>query len=81
MLRAALVLEPQLRVQLAAPTGKAAARLAEALAEALDPEQQRPCSTLHRLLEARGGGRFGRNARRPLELDLLVVELREAAVI
>ena len=74
MLRAALVLEPQLRVQLAAPTGKAAARLAEALAEALDPEQQRPCSTLHRLLEARGGGRFGRNARRPLELDLLVVD-------
>ena len=74
MLRAALALEPQLRVQLAAPTGKAAARLAEALDDALDPEQQRPCSTLHRLLEARGGGRFGRNARQPLELDLLVVD-------
>ena len=70
MLQAALELEPQLRVQLAAPTGKAAARLAEALT----PGLQRPCSTLHRLLEARGGGRFARNARRPLELDLLVVD-------
>ena len=70
MLQAALELEPQLRVQLAAPTGKAAARLAEALT----PDLQRPCSTLHRLLEARGGGRFGRNARHPLVLDLLVVD-------
>ena len=70
MLRAALEVQPELRVQLAAPTGKAAARLAAAL----QGEPQRPCSTLHRLLEARGSGRFGRNARRPLELDLLVVD-------
>ena len=67
MLRAALTREPQLRLQLAAPTGKAAARLQQAL-----PEQ--PCATLHRLLEARGGNHFGRNRRKPLDLDLLVVD-------
>ncbi len=70
MLEAALAQEPQLRVQLAAPTGKAAARLAAALTGA----QPLPCSTLHRLLEARGSNRFARNARHPLELDLLVVD-------
>ena len=70
MLQAALALEPQLRVQLAAPTGKAAARLSTALAN-LPPL---PCSTLHRLLEARGSNRFGRTATNPLELDLLVVD-------
>ncbi len=70
MLQAALAVDPQLRVQLAAPTGKAAARLSAAL-EAGHPL---PCSTLHRLLEARGNGRFARNAKQPLELDLLVVD-------
>ena len=70
MLEAALAIEPQLRIQLAAPTGKAAARLSAALTG----EPPLPCSTLHRLLEARGSNRFGRDARRPLELDLLVVD-------
>jgi exodeoxyribonuclease V alpha subunit len=70
MLEAALAIEPQLRIQLAAPTGKAAARLSAALSGA----PALPCSTLHRLLEARGSNRFGRDARRPLELDLLVVD-------
>ncbi len=70
MLAAALALEPQLRVQLAAPTGKAAARLSAALAK----RPSLPCSTLHRLLEARGGSRFARQAANPLELDLLVVD-------
>jgi exodeoxyribonuclease V alpha subunit len=70
MLEAALAIEPQLRIQLAAPTGKAAARLSAALTGEPPP----PCSTLHRLLEARGSNRFGRDARRPLELDLLVVD-------
>ena len=53
------------RVLLAAPTGRAAKRLAEATgAEA---------RTVHRLLEF-DGSRFGRGPGRPLEADLLVVD-------
>ena len=71
----------ELHLQLAAPTGKAAARLREAIERGcseLPPEQSErllaaPCSTLHRLLES-SGERFGRNSRRPLELELLVVD-------
>ena len=84
LLAASLRQWPQGRAQLAAPTGKAATRLAEAVAEAaaagtLEPDlRQRleaiPCSTLHRLLEAQGEGRFRRGPRLPLELDLLVVD-------
>jgi exodeoxyribonuclease V alpha subunit len=84
LLAASLRQWPQGRTQLAAPTGKAATRLAEAVAEAaaagtLEPAlRQRleaiPCSTLHRLLEAQGEGRFRRGPRLPLELDLLVVD-------
>ena len=83
MLAATLRLQPQLRLQLSAPTGKAAGRLGEAVATgaaALEPalaERLRalPCSTLHRLLEARGDGAgFRRGIRLPLELDLLVVD-------
>ena len=83
MLAAALRLQPQLRLQLAAPTGKAAARLGAAvaagaaeLAPGLAERLARlPCGTLHRLLEARGnGGGFRRGAALPLELDLLVVD-------
>ena len=70
MLNAALADQPQLRIQLAAPTGKAAARLSSALASS----PALPCSTLHRLLEARGNNRFARHARHPLDLDLLVVD-------
>ncbi|MEO1002875.1 MAG: AAA family ATPase [Cyanobacteria bacterium J06638_7] len=81
LLRAVLQHQPALRLQLAAPTGKAAARLREAIerAERELPAAQAqallaaPCSTLHRLLES-SGERFGRDARRPLELDLLVVD-------
>ena len=69
MLTAAQQLQPQLRLHLAAPTGKAAARLAAAINR---PEL--PCTTLHRLLEAQGEGRFRRNARQPLDLDLVVVD-------
>lgn len=60
--------QPDCRIQLAAPTGKAAARLKAAIAPlAL------PCTTLHRLLESRGE-RFGRNRQHPLPLDLVVVD-------
>lgn len=83
MLAAALRLQPDLRLQLSAPTGKAAGRLREAVAmgaASLEPElaerlRDLPFSTLHRLLEARGDGEgFRRGSRLPLELDLLVVD-------
>ena len=82
MLAAAWRQQPGLQIHLAAPTGKAAGRLAAALSEgaaALEPAlaeglQTLPCTTLHRLLEARGGGRFGRHGGRLLQLDLLVVD-------
>ena len=83
MLAAALRLQPELRLQLAAPTGKAAARLGSAVAGGasdLEPElaqrlQSVPSGTLHRLLEARGDGAgFRRGRSLPLELDLLVVD-------
>ncbi|MEB3234516.1 MAG: AAA family ATPase [Cyanobacteriota bacterium] len=82
MLAAALQHQPQLQIHLAAPTGKAAARLKAAVtagAAALPgPEAatlaELACTTLHRLLEASAGGRFGRGIRRPLALDLLVVD-------
>jgi exodeoxyribonuclease V alpha subunit len=59
--------DPQARVHLAAPTGKAAARLRMATGG------RHPCTTLHRLLESRGNG-FARNRQHPLCLDLLVVD-------
>ena len=67
MLTAVLEQAPHARIQLAAPTGKAAARLRAATGG------RWPCATLHRVLESRGDG-FGRHRGRPLELDLLVVD-------
>jgi exodeoxyribonuclease V alpha subunit len=52
-------------IALAAPTGKAAKRLAEATGK--------PALTLHRLLEAGPKG-FARNAERPLEVELMIVD-------
>jgi len=51
---------------LAAPTGRAARRLAEGTGE--------EASTLHRLLEFQGGVGFKRNRGNPLEGDLFVVD-------
>ena len=60
------------RVLLAAPTGRAAKRMAEATGQ--------EASTLHRLLEwSPQGARFERNEERPLAVDLLVVD--EASMI
>jgi exodeoxyribonuclease V alpha subunit len=81
MLAQALQHQADLRIGLAAPTGKAAARLQEAIRSGLPqlplPLQERlgplPCATLHRWLEARPGG-YGRHRHRPLALDLLVVD-------
>ena len=81
MLAAALQHRSTLRLHLAAPTGKAATRLSQALqggASGLDPSlalrlSQAPCTTVHRLLES-NSERFGRHRGHPLALDLLVVD-------
>lgn len=81
MLAALLRWHPQARVHLAAPTGKAAARLRQAIqagGQRLEPAMSErlaalSCTTLHRLLESRGE-QFGRNRSHPLPLDLLVVD-------
>lgn len=75
---------PQLTVGLAAPTGKAAARLAEALAEAatgmaqVDQDRLRDLttSTLHRLLGWRpdSSGRFRHDRSNPLPHDVIIVD-------
>ncbi|WP_114947945.1 SF1B family DNA helicase RecD2 [Microvirga calopogonii] len=54
-----------LQVALCAPTGRAAKRLAESTGF--------PAKTVHRLLEASEGG-FRRNAKTPLDCNLLVVD-------
>ncbi|MBY5990983.1 exodeoxyribonuclease V subunit alpha [Ferrimonas balearica] len=84
-----------LRIRLAAPTGKAAARLSESLAATLgaiaagtvdgvaaEVAKVIPTevTTLHRLLGARPDSRFFRhNADNPLHLDMLVVD--EASMV
>jgi exodeoxyribonuclease V alpha subunit len=83
----------ELRVALAAPTGKAAARMAEAIragkgamaVRALDPATisriPEAASTLHRLLgfQAREPSRFRHDAGNPLPFDVFVVD--EASMI
>jgi len=81
--------EQKLRIQLAAPTGKAAARLTDSLGQAilklplnaaqrdLFPDE---ASTLHRLLGAQPGSQRMRYHRgNPLHLDVLVVD--EASMV
>ncbi len=62
------VLEKEgLRIELAAPTGRAAKRMQEATG--------RPARTVHRMLEfAPAAGGFGRTAEHPLETDLVVID-------
>ena len=72
MLLRAFENQPKLRARLAAPTGKAARRLQDAI-RSHPKTASLPCTTLHRLLEARPGG-FGRHRRNPLNLDLLIVD-------
>ncbi len=74
--------QPGCRIALAAPTGKAAARMAEALQERAAglPEALRQglptqASTVHRLLGATGTpGVFRHHAGQPLAIDALVVD-------
>lgn len=56
----------QMRVQLAAPTGKAAIRMAE--------QCGRPAQTVHRLLVSTGDGAFVHNESNPLPADVVVVD-------
>lgn len=76
-----------LRIRLAAPTGKAAARLTESISGAVDrlPAQlqqdiPREVTTLHRLLGTRANSRrFVHHTDNPLHADLVVVD--EASMI
>jgi len=72
--------EPDCRIALAAPTGKAAARMTEAIglrADHLPPatRERLPAEayTIHRLLGATPGG-FRHDAAHPLAIDVLVVD-------
>ncbi|HEV8095603.1 MAG TPA: exodeoxyribonuclease V subunit alpha, partial [Burkholderiales bacterium] len=73
---------PQARIALAAPTGKAAARLLDTLRERTAglPEKVRArlpaeAHTIHRLLGVTSGpGRFRHDGAKPLALDVLVVD-------
>ena len=77
-----LAAEPGCRIALAAPTGKAAARMAQALQAraaslpaALRDSLPTEASTVHRLLGATDEpGRFRHHAGQPLAIDALVVD-------
>ena len=77
MLIRAMAERGNLRIHLAAPTGKAARRLQDAI-RGDQRTADLTCTTLHRLLQARPGG-FGRHRRNPLAVDLLVVD--EASMV
>ncbi len=77
---------PALRIALAAPTGKAAQRMQEALAErasVLPPELAerlpRTSFTLQRLLGTQANGRFRHHRDNPLPFDVIVID--EASMI
>ncbi len=88
LLAAALVGEPDLQLALCAPTGKAAARMTDAVQSAvrqlgdegtvgpsvLDALGQVEASTVHRLLGRRRGGGVRHDRRSPLPHDLVVVD-------
>jgi len=75
----------KMRIALAAPTGKAAARLQETLnaggmGSAVQKRLPKSASTLHRLLGSREGSIYFRhNAKNPLPVDLVVVD--EASMV
>lgn len=89
LLATLLALDGTLRIRLAAPTGKAAARLTESMGRAIQQldvsaeEKLRfpaEATTLHRLLGAvPGSQRMRYHAGNPLHLDLLVVD--EASMV
>lgn len=74
--------DPHSRIALAAPTGKAAARMTEAirqraahLPEALREKLPTESFTIHRLLDANPGlGKYTHHAGNPLPIDALIVD-------
>lgn len=82
MLAALVKEQPDLRIALAAPTGKAATRLAQAVGSPATPlpAAQRQalaagCTTLHRLLGYHPGeDRFRHHADEPLACDVLLID-------
>lgn len=65
----ALFKKRHMKIKLAAPTGRAAKRMAELTGA--------PAQTIHRLLEvdfAASGGTFRRNAEKPLECDAVIID-------
>jgi exodeoxyribonuclease V alpha subunit len=62
------------RVALAAPTGKAAARMTEALGDVLMTGSVAPATTIHRLLGWAPGTEFAHHAGDPVPADLVVVD-------
>jgi exodeoxyribonuclease V alpha subunit len=87
LLAGLLLQNSELRIALAAPTGKAAARMLEALAtrsshlpDSIQVRLPRQASTLHRLIGAtKQGGPTRFDTRHPLPLDVLVID--EASMI
>jgi exodeoxyribonuclease V alpha subunit len=89
VLQAAALGRPTPRITLAAPTGKAAANLAESIRVNLARIEVAPevrdavpshSATIHRVLGSIGGGRrFRHDARNPLATDLLLVD--EASMV
>ncbi len=87
LLACLLTENPRLRIALAAPTGKAAARMLEALRqrastlpEALQALLPQQSHTLHRLLGVTpAAGHFRHHAENPLPIDALIVD--EASMI
>ncbi len=88
LLAASLLVEPRLQLALAAPTGKAAARMTEAVQSAveqlaadgavpdhvLDRLRGVEARTVHRLLGRGQGTRFAHDHRSPLPFDLVVID-------
>lgn len=84
MLGVLLQMNPDLRIRLAAPTGKAAVRMRESLLNSAHPDDKAiiekvldkyPPSTLHRLLESRHlSPFFKRTTDNPLDADVVVID-------
>jgi len=81
LLACLLEANPECRIALTAPTGKAAARMTEVihqraghLPEALRARLPTESSTIHRLLGSVGTGEFRHHAGNPLPIDALVVD-------
>ena len=81
MMLKSFLLKPNIRIGLAAPTGKAARRLDESLKTSfgeLGENEKKvlfklPCLTIHKWLEANESG-FKKNRSNPLQVDIFVVD-------